>query len=230
MNRDLSELESTIGVKFDNAELLRQALIHRSYLNEHRDVKLDHNERLEFLGDAVLELVVTDFLYVNFENPEGELTNWRSSLVNGKMLSKIARRLGADDFLYLSRGESKDTGKARDYILANTFEAVTGAIYLDRGYDVARDFIHRVLLVELDEILEKKLYIDAKSKFQEAAQANTNTTPSYRVLEETGPDHDKHFVVGVYIGDEQIAKGEGSNKQSAQQSAAKAALELKGWS
>lgn len=229
MKKDLAPLERTLEVKFTNEALLRQALIHRSYLNEHRDCSFEHNERLEFLGDAVLELVVTDFLYHRFDNPEGELTNWRSSLVNGRMISRICRRLGVDDFLYLSKGEAKDTGKARDYILANAFESIIGAMYLDQGYSVTRDFILRVLIPELDTIFEKKLYIDAKSQFQELSQAKTGVTPSYRVLEESGPDHQKHFRVGVYIQDELVAEGSGSNKQTAQQDAAENALLAKGW-
>lgn len=229
MEKDLSSLEEKLQVEFTNKNYLRQALIHRSYLNEHRDCPYDHNERMEFLGDAVLELVVTDFLFKNFSNPEGELTNWRSSLVNGKMLSKISRKLEVDGYLYLSRGEAKDTGKARDYILANTYEALVGSIYLDLGYSAAKEFIHRFLIPELDRILEDKSYIDPKSRFQEAAQEKTGVTPSYRVLEESGPDHEKHFKVGVYLQDEFVAAGEGSNKQTAQQFAAENALKAKGW-
>ena len=224
-----SDLSKRLGVKFNNPELLQQAVTHRSYLNEHRGYKLDHNERLEFLGDAVLELVVTEYLYNNFDNPEGELTNWRAALVNGEMLAKISKKLGVEEFLMMSRGETKDTGRARQYLLANAFEAITGAIYLDSGYDVAKDFIMKNVVVELDEIIEKKLFLDPKSRFQEEAQDKAGITPSYRVLEESGPDHSKKFVVGVFLNSEMIAKGEGPSKQEAQRSAAEKGLEVKGW-
>jgi ribonuclease-3 len=227
-----SELEKKLGIKFNDPNFLQQALTHRSYLNEHRDYKLDHNERLEFLGDAVLELVVTEYLYENFPNPEGELTNWRAALVNGEMLAKISGRIGVEEFLLMSRGEAKDTGKARQYLLANAFEAITGAIYLDQkenGYDEAKKFIMKNVVVELPEIIEKKLYMDPKSRFQEVAQDKVGVTPAYRVLEESGPDHDRKFTVGIYLHDELIAKGDGSSKQEAQRNAAAAALEVKGW-
>ncbi|MFA6533980.1 MAG: ribonuclease III [Patescibacteria group bacterium] len=228
--KDFAKLEKIIGVKFKNIDLLRQAMVHRSYLNENPGFELDQNERLEFLGDAVLELAVTENLYNNYTNQEGELTNWRASLVNAKMLAKLAKDLDYDDFLYLSRGETKDkSGKARDYILANAFEAVIGAVYLDQGYQVAADFIGRVVLPELKGILENKSYIDPKSRFQESAQEKVGVTPRYEVLTETGPDHNKFFVVGVMLGDDLVAKGEGSSKQEAQEAAARAGLEAKGW-
>ena len=229
MEKDLSPLEKKLGVTFNNQNYLRQALIHRSYLNENRNCPLEHNERLEFLGDAVLELIVTEHLYNNYPNPEGELTNWRSALVNGRMLAKISRTLDIEDYIYMSRGEQQDTGKARDYILANAFEAVMGAIYLDQGYNSSRDFTIRHLLTQLDHILENQLYIDAKTKFQELCQEQTGVTPSYRVLEESGPDHDKNFRVGIYINSTLVASGKGSSKQTAQQDAAKAALKKKNW-
>jgi len=230
-NKDLSGLEKAIGVKFNNIELLRQAVVHRSYLNEHPDFPLGHNERLEFLGDAVLELVVTEHLYNNFENPEGELTNWRAALVNAHMLATIAREVDIDDFLYLSKGEAKDKdSKARQYILANAFEALIGAIYLDQGWDASDEFIKRVLLVKLPTILELKLYLDPKSRFQEAAQEQYGLTPNYKVVTESGPDHAKQFTVAVFIGDEEVATGDGTSKQEAQIDAAKNALEAKGWS
>lgn len=231
-NQMLEELAKKLGVKFNNIELLQQAVTHRSYLNEHRSYKLDHNERLEFLGDAVLELVVTEYLYKNFPNPEGEMTNWRSALVNGEMLAKIAGRLGVEKYLMMSRGEAKDTGRARQYLLANAFEAITGAIYLDqgeKGYDKCRDFIMKNVVSELPEIIEHKLYMDPKSRFQEEAQDKVGITPSYRVVEESGPDHDKKFVVGVYLDHEEVAQGEGKSKQEAQRNAAEKGLEAKGW-
>lgn len=227
---DLDALQQSLGAAFRDAELLRQALVHRSYLNEHPDFPLDHNERLEFLGDAVLELVVTEHLYRNYPNPEGELTTWRSALVNATMLGEVTRALDVERHLYLSRGEAKDTGsKARLQILANAYEAVVGALYLDQGMEACRDFIGRTLLSRLPYILEHQLYIDPKSRFQEAAQERLGITPSYRVLEETGPDHAKRFVVGVFLGDQLVAKGEGTSKQEAQVAAAEQAIAAKGW-
>jgi ribonuclease III len=227
---EISKLEKSLGVKFANHDLITQAVVHRSYLNEHPEFKLDHNERLEFLGDAVLELVVTDYLYRTYPNPEGELTNWRASLVNAIMLSTIARDLGIEDFLYLSKGESADANsKARQYILANAMEAVIGAIYLDQGYETARQFIHDKVITKLPEILEKKLYEDPKSRFQEISQDQVGVTPTYKVLEESGPDHAKHFVIGVFLKKDMIAKGEGTSKQEAQVNAAQEGLRVKNW-
>lgn len=226
---DILKLEKRINVKFKNKDLLRQALVHRSYLNEHRNFELDHNERLEFLGDAVLELVTTDYLYKNFSNPEGELTNYRAALVNSKMLAEIAEELGLGEYLLMSRGEAKDAGRARQYLLANAAEAVIGAIYLDQGYRKAKKFISDNFLCRMDSVIEKKLYQDPKSKFQEKAQEETGITPSYQVLKEWGPDHDKHFLVGIFLDDEKVAEGEGISKQSAQRKAAKKGLEMKGW-
>jgi ribonuclease III len=228
----VEKLAEKIGVKFNNLDFLQQAVTHRSYLNEHKDYKLDHNERLEFLGDAVLELVVTEFLYNNYPNPEGELTNWRAALVNGEMLAKISGRLGVEEFLLMSRGESNDTGKARQYLLANAFESITGAIYLDqgeKGYDAAKEFILKNVVVELAEIIENKTYMDPKSRFQEEAQEKVSITPSYKVMEESGPDHARKFVVGLYLGHELIASGEGMSKQEAQRNAAISGLKAKGW-
>ncbi len=228
--KDISSLEKKIGVNFSNQDLLTEAVVHRSYLNEHPDFPLNQNERLEFLGDAVLELVVTEYLYRNYPNPEGELTNWRASLVNARMLSELASEISLEDHLYLSRGEEKDSGsKARQFILANAFEAVIGAIYLDQGMEAARQFIQRLVLVKLPYILEHGLYLDPKSRFQEMAQDKYSVTPTYRVLEEKGPDHAKWFKVGIYLDDEMVAVGEGSSKQEAQVSAALRALEVKGW-
>lgn len=227
--KNIEGLEEKIKIKFKNLDLLRTAVTHRSYLNENRSYKLDHNERLEFLGDAVLELVVTEYLYQNFPDPEGVLTNWRAALVNRDMLAKVSRNLDVENFLLMSRGEAKDTGRAREYLLANAFEAIIGAIYLDKGYEAAKKFISENILVHLDEVIKSKLYIDPKSNFQEEAQARVGITPSYRVLSESGPDHDKKFVVAVYLEDEEVAQGEGSSKQEAQRNAAKTALKVKGW-
>lgn len=227
--REITELEPILGVTFKNKDLLLQAVVHRSFLNEHPDFGLDHNERLEFLGDAVLELVVTEHLYNHYPNPEGELTNWRAALVNANSCADIARELEVEDFLRLSRGEQKETGKARQYILANAFEAIIGAIYLDQGMEMSREFIGRVLLPKLPHILEHELYLDPKSRFQEAAQDKVGITPSYRVLDEHGPDHAKWFKVGIYLDNELVATGHGSSKHEAQVAAAAAALEVKGW-
>lgn len=229
--KDLSKLEKKINIEFKDKDLLTQSVVHRSYLNENPGFKLSHNERLEFLGDAVLELIITEYLYQNYPNPEGELTNWRASLVNAKMLSEIAREIDLDKHLYLSKGETKEPpdSKARQYILANAFEALIGAIYLDQGYVAARDFVKKFLVVKLPYILEHKLFLDPKSKFQEITQEKYGITPTYKVLEESGPDHAKHFKVGVYLEKELIATGEGSSKQEAQVEAALAALKVKGW-
>ena len=228
--KDFESFEKRIGITFGNKELLKQAFVHRSYLNEHPDFALEHNERLEFLGDAVVELVVTEHLYRTYPNPEGELTNWRAALVNAKTLSSIAQEIGMDDYLYLSRGEAKDSGsKARMYILANAIEALMGAIYLDGGIAPSEDFISRFILSKLDHILEHKLYVDPKSRFQEMSQEATGITPSYKVIEESGPDHAKIFEVGVFLGKELVAKGKGTSKQDAQIEAAQAALDEKGW-
>lgn len=227
---EYSDLEQTLGVTFQNTDTLRQALVHRSYLNEHPDFPLGHNERLEFLGDAVLELVVTENLYQNYENPEGELTNWRAALVNAEMLSSLCAKLGIEPYLHLSKGESKDKdSKARKYILANAFEAIIGAIYLDQGWDAAKEFVDTRVLCELPNILKNRLYIDPKSRFQEAAQEHLGITPSYKVLSETGPDHEKQFEVGVFLGKERVAVGTGTSKQEAQVAAAQAGIEAKSW-
>jgi ribonuclease III len=224
--KDFSLLEKKLNLKFKNKDLLIQAFCHRSYLNENPDFYLNHNERLEFLGDAVLELIVTEEIYQKYpKKPEGELTNWRAALVNAKMLSKVSKDLGFNDFLLLSRGEAKELGKARQYILANTFEALIGAIYLDRGYKASEDFIKRYLIVKLPEIIKKGLFRDAKSRFQEEAQEKAGITPTYKVLEEWGPDHARHFIIGVFLNRKLAAKGEGSSKQEAEEKAAKNALE-----
>lgn len=224
----IQALQKKLGVKFRHPELLELAMIHRSHLNENRNLH-EHNERLEFLGDAVLELVVTEYLYINYPNPEGELTNWRSALVRGEHLSVLARNLELGKYLKLSRGEERSGGREKSYILANAFEAVVGAIYLEKGYKVAQKFIDKQVLVHLAEILEKGLHIDAKSLFQELAQAKIEVTPEYRLLATSGPDHHKTFTMGVYLGGKHIASGKGSNKQAAEQEAAREALKKKGW-
>jgi len=222
-------LEEKIGISFKNKDLLLTALTHRSYLNENPTWKLDHNERLEFLGDAVLELVVTEDLYTKYPNPEGELTNWRAALVNAVMLAQLSTEFQLNDYILMSRGEAKDTGRARQYILANAMEALIGAIYLDQGYAVAAEFIHRFISKELPRIIENRLYRDAKSLFQEQAQDKVGITPSYKVIQEWGPDHARQFKVGVYLKGELAGEGEGASKQEAQQKAAEAALSQKGW-
>jgi len=225
METDLHNFEKKIKINFSNIELLKQAFVHRSYLNENPSFKLDHNERLEFLGDAVLELVVTEYLYNNLPNPEGELTNLRSALVKGKMLSDIADRLKLNDYLYLSKGESKSGGKARQIILANAFEALIGAIYLDQGYDKTKVFIEKNVIYHLSEIIDQKLYLDPKSHLQELSQAELSVTPSYKVISEEGPDHNKTFIMGCYINDKKIGEGGGASKQTAEAAAAHAVLE-----
>lgn len=226
---DIEKLKDALGITVRQQALFQEALTHRSYLNEHKGYGYNHNERLEFLGDAVLELVVTENLFHNYENPEGELTSFRAALVNGDMLAKIGMDLGLEQYLLMSRGESKDTGRARGYLVANAVEAVIGAIYLDQGYDAARDFILEHVMSHLPEVFEQGLHTDAKSRFQELAQEKTGTTPSYRVLKEWGPDHDRNFVAGVYLGVELVAEGTGNSKQEAQREAAKQALLAKGW-
>jgi ribonuclease-3 len=230
MEKDFSEFERKIGTVFQDEALLRCAFTHRSYLNEHRGEKLEHNERLEFLGDAVLELATTHFLFEKFpEKNEGDLTALRSALVNTYTLSDAAVALGMNDYLLLSKGEEKDTGRARSFLLANAFEALVGALYMDQGYDAAVRFVTNFLFPKIDEIIEKKLWLDAKSHFQERAQDEAGVTPSYSVIKESGPDHDKRFIVGVYIKDALVAQGEGKSKQEAEQDAARAGLEAKGW-
>ena len=220
------EFENEIGLQFKDKSLLERVFIHRSYLNEHKSLNLEHNERLEFLGDAVLELAITRMLYDNFNRPEGEMTNWRSALVKGESLSAEAKRLGLDQLLKTSRGEAKNIGKARDLILANAFEALIGAIYLDLGLDAASKFIEKNIYYKMDEIIKGELYYDAKSKFQEMTQDKFGITPAYETISETGPDHSKVFIVGAYIGKDKIAEGQGSSKQRAQLDAAANALKV----
>ncbi|MCC7432328.1 ribonuclease III [Candidatus Peregrinibacteria bacterium] len=219
-----------IGLSIDQIDILDTAFVHKSYLNEHRKLKRDHNERLEFLGDAVLELVVTEYLFKKYPaEGEGVLTNWRSALVKGKHLAEIAIELDLGLFLYLSRGEERSGGRKKNYILANTLEALIGAIYLDQGYLKAHVFIDRFILARLEHILEVGEHIDAKSRFQEIAQELHTLTPEYRFVSETGPDHNKIFTMGLYLGDEKVSEGQGSSKQKAEQSAAEAGLIAKKW-
>lgn len=216
--------KSKLGIEFSNIDLLLTAFTHRSYVNEHRKTVTEHNERLEFLGDAVLELVVTEYLFNNYQDPEGVLTNWRSSLVRTESISAAAARYEFEPLLRLSRGEKRGSARARNQILANCYEAVVGAIYLDKGYGVAQKFIGESLIVTFEEILKTGSWMDPKSHLQELAQSNNGLTPSYRVLSEIGPDHDKAFTVGVYIGDKLVGEGVGPSKQAGQVSAAEAAL------
>ncbi len=226
---DIQTHAQKLGIKVRDTKFLLEALTHRSYLNEnHTSTK--HNERLEFLGDAVLELVVTDFLFRKFpKSPEGELTAYRSALVNTQSLSESSEALGVNDMLLLSKGEAKDTGHSRQVILANAFEAILGAIYLDTGLESVTTFIAEHIYPKIDRIIKDRLWQDAKSHFQEMAQEHKGITPNYKTLHEDGPDHEKRFVLGVFLDDEQIATGEGRSKQDAQQSAAAAALDKTGW-
>ncbi len=227
---DFADFEKKVGFTFKDKELLKQAFIHRSFINENPGSNMSHNERLEFLGDAVLELVVTDHLFRTYKNaPEGELTAYRSALVNAVILSDVATALEMNQYLLLSKGESKDIGKARMHILANTFESFTGALYLDQGYDACEKFIRAALFGKLEEIVKKKLWRDPKSLIQEKAQEFVHVTPSYKVIAESGPDHDKHFTIGIFFGNEQIATGKGKSKQEGETKAAEAALQLKHW-
>ncbi|KPJ54980.1 hypothetical protein AMJ47_02875 [Parcubacteria bacterium DG_72] len=230
MNSNFSQLEKKLGITFKNKELLIQAFVHRSYLNENTSFNIPHNERLEFLGDAILEHVVTEYLFSKYpEKTEGELTSLRASLVNADMLSLVAKELGFNDYLLLSAGEIKDNGKARYYILANTFEAFIGSLYLDQGFKPCKDFVESNLIKELPRIIKEGLFKDSKSILQEKVQEKIGVTPSYSVLKEWGPDHEKTFVVGVYLNDELLAEGKGSSKQEAESEAATKALEIKNW-
>lgn len=227
---DPLSLEKKLGVSFNNKDLLLQALTHRSYLNENPGFRVSHNERLEYLGDAVLELIVSEELYRMFpEKPEGELTSYRAALVNSRMLSNIASEIGINDHLLLSRGETKDIGRARQFILANTIEAIIGAVYLDQGYARAAEVVARTIFPKIDDVIARRLYRDPKSLFQEEAQERLGITPTYEVLREWGPDHDKHFVVGIYLEKDLVAEGEGPSKQQAQEEAARLAIVAREW-
>jgi ribonuclease-3 len=221
---DYTAHAAALGLAFNDLDHLEEALTHRSFLNEHKDAKA-HNERLEFL-DAVLELAVTRFLFDKFPNkPEGELTAFRAALVNTVSLAETAELIGLNDMLRLSKGEAKDTGRARAIILANAFEALLGALYIDQGYDAAEAFVAKHLYPKIDSVISERTWQDAKSRFQEIAQDTRSITPAYRTLEEVGPDHDKRFTVGVFLGNEEVARGDGKSKQEAEQAAASAALE-----
>ncbi len=230
--KNFDEFERKIGIAFADKNLLRTAFTHRSYLNEHRDAKekTEHNERLEFLGDAVLEILVTEFLYKKYpSHNEGDLTSYRAGLVNATTLAGVATSLGMNEFMLLSKGERKDTGRAREVILANAIEALIGALYLDGGYAKAGEFVSRFVLPLTDKIVSEGKWMDAKSQFQEKSQDAVGTTPSYETVREAGPDHEKHFTVAVFLGKEKVAEGEGKSKQEAEQAAAAAALSEKGW-
>ena len=213
-----------LGYDFENIDLLVTALTHRSYLNEHKKSASEHNERLEFLGDAVLELVTTDFLFSNYDKPEGILTAWRSALVRTESIGAAGERLGYEKLIRMSRGEKQGSARARQQILANAFEATTGAIYLDKGYEAAKKYITDNILSTLPQILEEESWRDPKSYLQEISQARDGFTPVYKVLKEDGPDHDKNFTLGVFVGDKKMGEGEGPSKQTAQQEAAREAI------
>lgn len=230
LTKAITTLEGVLGVQFIEQQTLLSAITHRSYLNEHREATWEHNERLEFLGDAVLELVVTDYLYSKYpEKPEGELTAVRAALVNTYSLAEAAEQLGINRFLLMSKGEAKDEGRARQYILANAFESCIGAIYIDQGYEVAKGFIASRLFAKTDDIVEKRLWQDAKSRFQELAQEQASVTPTYETLSQEGPDHDRVFTVGVFLRSEKVAEGKGRSKQEAEQQAAERGLVVKNW-
>ena len=227
----LEEFKKNNTIVSTNNSLLEQAFVHRSFINENPRTGLAHNERLEFLGDAVLELISTEYLYEKYPHQnEGDLTAYRSALVNAVTLGELASDLGFNDMMKLSKGEARDVHRARSSILADAYEAFVGALYLDQGYASAKIFITRTLLTKTEEIIRKGLYKDAKSYVQEKSQEKYSLTPGYRVLEEEGPDHDKLFLVGIYFGDEKIAEGRGRSKQEAETEAARAALKEKGWS
>jgi ribonuclease-3 len=228
--KDFTTFEDATGITFTDKKILERAFIHRSFINENPKSGLSHNERYEFLGDAVIELIVTDFLFKQYPNhTEGELTAYRSALVNAVIMGEVAAALGMNEYLLLSRGEQKDNGRARQTILANTYEAFVGALYLDQGYDACKSFVSKSLLPRLEEIIKNKLWKDAKSQVQEEAQDKLGVTPSYRVVGESGPDHDKYFTIGIFFGEKKIAEGKGRSKQEGEQKAATAALEAKGW-
>ena len=228
--KDFTPFEQFLGIVFSDKALIQRAFTHRSFINENPRSGLEHNERFEFLGDAVIELIVTDYLFRTYPtHTEGELTAFRSALVNAIIMGEVATELNMNDYLLLSKGEAKDTGRARQTILANTYESFVGGLYLDQGYEPCRKFILDTLIPRLEDIIKMKSWKDAKSQVQEEAQERVGMTPSYHVVGESGPDHDKYFTVAIYFGDQKIAEGKGKSKQEAQQTAALAALEKKGW-
>ena len=220
------EIEEKLGVTFKNKDLLRNALIHRSYTNENKSER-KNNERLEFLGDAVLELIISEYLYNKFpDKPEGELTAIRAATVRTESLAQESRILDIGQYLLMSKGEEKSGGKNKEYLLANLYEAVLGAMYLDQGFNVCKKFVYRTLLKKIDQIMSEELFVDPKTKAQEIIQSRYKVTPTYRTIKEEGPDHDKHFTVILNIGKKNFAKGSGSSKQRAEEEAAKEALSL----
>jgi ribonuclease-3 len=228
--KDFTPFEQSLGIAFNDKTLIQRAFTHRSFINENPKSGLEHNERLEFLGDAVIELIVTDYLFRSYPtHNEGELTAFRSALVNAVIMGEVATELNMNDFLLLSKGESRDIGRARQTILANTYESFVGALYLDQGYEPCKKFIMDSLVPRIEEIIKMKSWKDAKSQVQEEAQERLGVTPAYHVVGESGPDHDKYFTVGIFFGEQKIAEGKGKSKQEAQQTAALAALEKKGW-
>lgn len=227
---DFLSLEKKLGVTFKDKVYLQRALTHRSFINENPKSGLQHNERLEFLGDAVIELIVTDYLFTEFsDQTEGQLTAYRSALVNAIVMGEVASNIGVNEYLLLSKGEKKDTGRARQTILANTYESIVGALYLDQGYKPCEDFVVKTLIPKLKDIIKKQAWKDPKSKVQELAQEQVGVTPSYKVVGESGPDHDKYFTIGIFFGNQKIAEGKGKSKQEAEQEAAKSAIEARGW-
>jgi len=227
---DFTPFERSLDLSFTDKTLLQRAFTHRSYINENPKSGLEHNERLEFLGDAVIELIVTDYLFRAYPtHTEGELTAYRSALVNAVIMGEVAAEIKMNDYLLLSKGETKDTGRARATILANTYESFVGALYLDQGYEGCNKFVTDTLLPRIDEIIKKKSWKDPKSQVQEEAQERVGVTPSYKVVSESGPDHDKYFTIAIFFGDKKIAEGKGRSKQEGQQAAAQAALVAKGW-
>ncbi len=227
---NLKELEEKLEINFQDKKLLEQAFVHRSYINENGKLGINHNERLEFLGDAVLELITSEFLFNKYKNVnEGDMSAYRASLVNAITLGEVARGLGFNDLMKLSKGEAKDLNRARSSILADAYEAFLGAMYLDKGLLLCKDFVNKTLLIKTDEIIKKGLYKDSKSKVQEKAQELLAITPHYKVIDEEGPDHDKIFNVAIYFGDQKITEGAGKSKQEAETDAAKKAIQIKGW-
>lgn len=224
VSEKISQLENILGVHFQDKKLIKSALTHRSYLNEHPECSWSHNERLEFLGDAVLELVISEYLYKNVLKSEGEMTAIRAAIVKAESLAEVSKRLGLEKFLYLSKGEKNDTGKAKNYILANALEAVIGAIFIDKGLAAARRFIQEKIISMLKDFLKGKGIKDPKSRFQELSQEKFSITPTYKAIKEWGPEHQKNFLIGAYLQDKLVSKGQGSSKQEAEENAAKKAL------
>lgn len=223
--REISSLEGILGVRFKNEEILKCALTHKSYLNEHPECSWENNERLEFLGDAILEFLVSEHLFVNFKKSEGEMTNLRAALVRAETLSEIAEELKIDKFLFLSKGERNDEGRARKYILANALEAIIGAIFIDQGLEKVKNFVKNKVLSKLPKIIKEKEIKDPKSRFQEFAQEKFGITPSYKIIKEWGPEHRKEFLMGVYLGEKIVAEGKGFSKQEAEEDAARKAIQ-----